>query len=90
MFIKKKDNFIFTESKRKNKKYDVYDAKTFKYINSFGDKRYMHFYDVLQHYKHLNHNDINRLKRYYQRHGLNAKPLSAKYFSHKYLWPLKK
>lgn len=88
MFIKKLDYFIFTESKRKNKKYDVYD-KDFNYIVSFGDKRYQQYYDVITHYKHLNHYSKERRRLYYLRHG-DAKPLSAKWFSHYYLWPMNK
>ena len=53
----------------------------------FGDNRYEQFKDStrLKLYASLNHGDIERLKRYYQRHG-KAKKYSAKYFSHRYLW----
>lgn len=80
------DNYIFVApSKRKNKKYDVYD-KSEKYITSFGALPYQHFYDSIGYYKKLNHYNLNRRRLYYARHGKNAKLNSAKYFSHKYLW----
>jgi hypothetical protein len=54
----------------------------------FGDKRYQHYKDStpLKAYSHLDHNDTKRRALYYKRHGEDAKPLTAKYFSHKYLW----
>ena len=82
----KKDGFIFiAPSRRKHKKYDVYD-KHRKYIVSFGDNRYEQFKDRIGHYKALNHNDKKRRELYYKRHGKDAKRNTAKYFSHKYLW----
>lgn len=79
------NNHIFKKSTRKNKKYDVFD-KNGKYITSFGDSRYQQYKDKIGLYSHLDHKDPKRRKLYYQRHGKKAKPLSAKYFSHKYLW----
>ena len=54
----------------------------------FGDNRYEHWRDStpLGIYTHLNHNDDERRRRYYLRHGYNAKLHSAKWFAHKYLW----
>lgn len=54
----------------------------------FGDKRYMHYRDKvpLQLYTHLDHNDAERRRRYYSRHGVRAKKWTPKYFAHKYLW----
>jgi hypothetical protein len=71
-------------STRKNKKYDVY--KNHKFLVSFGDKRYAQYNDKLGAYSHLDHKDNKRRENYYKRFGKNAKYLSAKYFSHKYLW----
>lgn len=83
----KRDNFYFKKSTRKNKKYDVYDINN-KYITSFGDNRYQQYRDVIGLYSNLNHLDKNRRRLYYLRHGKNADRLTAKWFSHKYLWPL--
>ena len=81
-----KGRFIFSApSKRKNKKYDVYDKQN-KYITSFGDKRYEQYKDKIGYYSHKDHNDKKRRDNYYSRHGKTATPLSARYFSHKYLW----
>lgn len=74
---------LIIKSKRKNKKYDVY--KNDKYLLSFGDSRYQQYYDRLGLYSHLNHCDKKRRNLYYKRHG-KAKPNTAKYYSHKYLW----
>ena len=54
----------------------------------FGDNRYQQYRDStpLKLYKHLDHNDPQRRKNYYQRHGKTAKIGTAKYYSHKYLW----
>ena len=41
--------FYIQKSQRKNKKYDVLDANK-KYLLSFGDKRYHHFFDVFGEY----------------------------------------
>jgi hypothetical protein len=81
----KKNNFIFKISNRKNKKYDVFD-KMNNYITSFGDNRYQHYKDKIGLYKHLDHLDNDRRKRYKLRHGTNPKPLSAGWFSLNYLW----
>ena len=77
--------YKFIISRRKGKKYDVY--KDGKYLVSFGAKGYQQFKDKtpLKAYSHLDHNDNERKKRYYQRHGKEAKFESAKYFSHKFL-----
>lgn len=81
----KKDGYSFTApSRRKHKKYDVY--KKDKYITSFGDNRYQHFFDRIGYYTNLNHNDKERKRLYYARHGLSTGIETPKYFSHKYLW----
>lgn len=82
-----RDNFIFVASTGDSKKkYHVYTLKEHEYITSFGDKRYQQYYDKIGHYKALNHKDKNRRRLYYLRHGKQTEPLSAKYFSHNYLW----
>lgn len=87
MFEKKLDGFTFkAPSKRKFKKYDVY--KDDKYITSFGDTRYDHYYDKIGYYKNKNHNDEKRRRLYRLRHkndNLNDKNSSG-YFSWFYLW----
>jgi len=85
MFRKVLDNYIFYVSKNKNKKYDVYDMKG-NFITSFGARSYEQYFDRIGAYNNLNHNDENRRRLYYARHGKEAKKNSAKYFSHKYLW----
>lgn len=73
------------KSTRKHKKYMIrYNNK---WIH-FGDSRYEHFRDStpLQLYKHLNHNDPDRRRLYYARHGKTAKIGTPKYYSHKFLW----
>ena len=80
----KKDGFLFRESTRKNKKYDVF--KDGEYVVSFGDIRYQHYFDKLGLYRDMNHFDKKRRRLYYKRFGVHAVPYSAKYFSHKYLW----
>lgn len=84
-FTKNLDGYTFVApSKRKNKKYDVY--KRGKYITSFGDNRYKHYFDKIGFYSKLNHNDEKRKELYYKRHGTKADFESAKYFSHRFLW----
>ena len=76
--------YTFKVSKKQNKKYDVY--KNNKYLLSFGDTRYSQYFDKLGHYSHLNHQDKTRLDRYYKRFGKKAKPDTARWFAHNYLW----
>tara|TARA_Y100001958_G_C20654722_1_gene181116 strand:- start:15 stop:281 length:267 start_codon:yes stop_codon:yes gene_type:complete len=55
----------------------------------FGDSRYQHYKDrtKLKHWKHLDHGDRRRLKRFRQRFKNKAKKkFSAAYFAWKYLW----
>jgi len=74
-------------SKAKNKKYSVYVMKNGKKrLIHFGDSRYEQFKDKIGHYSSLDHNDKERRKRYYQRHGQTTDKNSAKYWSHKILW----
>ena len=70
-------------SKAKNKKYSVYVRKHGrKRLIHFGDKRYQQYRD----YRELDHNDPERRKRYYARHGPSGDKNTAKYWSHKILW----
>lgn len=79
------------KSTRKHKKYmiKVKNPETQRVMTiHFGDNRYGHFKDKtpLKLYKHLDHGDKERRKRYYARHGKATNKYSAKYYSHKYLW----
>lgn len=80
------------KSTRKHKKYMVYvkdsTKKSGKKLVHFGDNRFKHFKDKtpLKLYKHLDHGDTERKKRYYARHGKATDKTSAKWWSHKYLW----
>ena len=76
------------KSKAKNKKYSVYvksDKGNPKLIH-FGDSRYGQFKDKLGHYSHLDHNDAQRKKNYYSRHGPEQNKNTARFWSHKILW----
>ena len=76
--------YLVKKSTRKHKKYDVYHNN--KYLLSFGDNRYQQYYDKIGSYSKLNHNDLNRKRLYYARHGETNDKNSAKYWSNKYLW----
>ena len=87
--MEKKDLYKPFVSKAKNKKYSVYvktDTKKGKKIVHFGDKRYGQFKDKLGHYSSKDHNDPQRKKNYYSRHGKAVGKDNAKYWSHKILW----
>ena len=51
-----------------------------------NDSRYQQYRDKLGHYRELDHNDPERRKRYYARHGPSDDKDTAKYWSHKILW----
>ena len=81
----------FERSPIRYKKYRAFvrDLKTGKVRHiDFGDNRYQQYKDKIGIYSHLDHNDKERRKRYYDRHGdKNTKNKeSAKYWSHKILW----
>ena len=85
--------YIFVApSTRKNKKYDVYNAKTGAKIASFGAIKtdgtpYQQFKDVVGHYSKYDHGEPARRKRYRVRHaGENEVVESAGWFAWKYLW----
>lgn len=82
----KLDGFEFKKSTRKNKKYDVF--KDGKYITSFGDNRYQHYFDKVGLWSNLNHNDKERRRLYRLRHSKDKldDKTSAGYFSYYYLW----
>tara|TARA_R110000744_G_scaffold322149_1_gene428156 strand:- start:257 stop:511 length:255 start_codon:yes stop_codon:yes gene_type:complete len=73
-----------------NKKYkvEIYIAGKKVKTTQFGDNRYGQYKDKVKLglYTAKNNMDKERRKKYYQRHGKDAKKWSAKYFSHKYLW----
>ena len=76
-------------SKAKNKKYSVYvksDNKSGVKLIHFGDNRYGQFKDKIGHYSNLDHNDKQRQKNYFSRHGKATTKDSAKWWSHKILW----
>lgn len=79
----------FEPSNRQFKKYMVtfkYNGKPYKI--HFGDIRYQHFKDStgIGAFSHLNHNNLERKRRYYLRHGKTSDPTTSKYWSNKYLW----
>ena len=82
--------YYIARSKMKNKKYSIFtkEGNKYKYLLSFGDKRYQQFKDNTPErlYKNLDHGDEERKKRYYQRHGKTNNKKSPKYWSNKYLW----
>jgi len=79
------------KSKAKNKKYSVYvradNERGYKIIH-FGDSRYGQYKDStgVGAYSHKDHGDLERKKRYYQRHSRNPAHDTPGYFSNKYLW----
>ena len=83
MYIK---GYLIKVSTRKNKKYDVY--KDDKYIISFGDKNYQHYYDKIGHFRSLDHNNNKRRELYRARHKNDniTDPEYAGYWSWNYLW----
>ena len=82
--------FFIKKSSRKGKKYDIYVKRDGKYTYqlSFGSGAHRHYKDKtpLQAYKHLDHVDEDRRRRYYLRHGRTNDKHSAKYWANKYLW----
>jgi transglutaminase-like putative cysteine protease len=81
-----RNGYSITPSTRKHKKYDVYKGD--KYITSFGDVRYEHYYDKFGTYSNLDHLDPDRRRLYRQRHANDNiyDPNYAGYWSWKYLW----
>ena len=82
------NKFYVLKSKRKFKKYDVFDSNK-DYILSFGDKRYEHFKDLIGSYSNLDHGDEKRRERYLKRaKGINKAndPYTANFWSVNFLW----
>ena len=74
-------------STAKHKKYSVYVLRNGrKRLIHFGDRRYGQYHDKLRHYSNLDHNDEQRRRLYYARHGPSEDKNTAKYWSHKVLW----
>ena len=80
-----KQKITFYKSLRKFKKYDAYDADD-KYICSFGDVRYQHYFDRIGLYSNLNHLDTSRKKLYFKRHNHSYNKYSPDWFSKFILW----
>jgi hypothetical protein len=77
------DGYEFSRSTRANKKYMTkVDGR---YVH-FGDSRYQHYRDRIGLYTAMDHNDPERRRLYYSRHGADAEPGTAKWFSHRFLW----
>jgi len=76
---------IIAPSKRKHKKYDVYDLQN-KYLFSFGDSRFGQFHDKLKYYSDKDNNDPKRRALYYARHPKQYKDESPDTFSKVFLW----
>jgi len=81
-----RNGYTITPSNRNHKKYDVYKGD--RYITSFGDVRYEHYYDKLGFYSNLDHLDSQRRRLYRTRHARDNidNPNYAGYWSWKYLW----
>lgn len=90
-YIKGAFRFV-APSRRKTKKYDVYDRKTGEFIVSFGGVRpngepYEHYNDSIGYYKKWNHGSKTRKRNWYARHCPHTdKKRSAAWFSAVYLW----
>lgn len=79
----------FSKSDRAGKKYRVdFTLRGKRFTRHFGALGYEQFRDStpLQLYRDLNHFDLKRKAAYYKRHGRTNNPMSAKYWSNKYLW----
>lgn len=80
------DYTIIAPSIKKFKKYDVYYKN--KYLLSYGDIRYNHYYDKFGYYSYLNHNDPERRLLYRKRHHNDHihNPNYSGYWSYNFLW----
>ena len=89
MFHRRLDGFDFyaPSMHKKKAKYDVYDAKTGEYINSFGHVDYQQYKDRIGYYSHLDHLNKDRRRLYLARHSKDYNELPyPSYFSTNYLW----
>ena len=91
-----------SKSDRKNKKYKAVITFHNKFNKDGSNKvKTVHFGGIrlngtpyeqykdstgLGYYSKYDHNDRERRRKYYERHGATAKPYSAKWLSHRYLW----
>ena len=74
-------------SSAKNKKYSVYVQRDGRRrLIHFGDSRYGQFHDKLGHYSSNDHNDEDRRRLYFKRHGRTDDPNTAKWWSQEMLW----
>ena len=80
---KKINGIIFKKSSNPKKKYDAFLPSGKKI--SFGARDYEQYYDKIGMYSGKNHNDENRKRLYYARHGKEAEKYTPKWFSHHYL-----
>ena len=86
----KKELYKPFKSTAKNKKYSVYvkdpSKKSGMKLIHFGQLPYKHFKDKLGHYSKLDHNDKDRRKKYYARHGKATSKDTARWWAHAILW----
>ena len=85
--IKKINGYtIIAPSIKPFKKYDVYFKN--KYVCSYGDIRYFHYYDKIGYYSNLNHYNEQRRINYRKRHMSDHinDPNFPGYWSYHYLW----
>jgi hypothetical protein len=87
------DLMRFERSRRANKKYDAVlrNIQTNREVRvPFGDNRYEQYKDNtgVGIYSHLDHNDLDRRRRYWERHrrDIDMDNYTAGNFSLKYLW----
>lgn len=82
-------NYEIRKSTRPHKKYDVFYHGN--YLLSFGDNRYQQYKDItpIKAYSSMDHLDKVRRTKYYLRHGPAEDMSSAKWWSHRFLWPLR-
>ena len=94
VFQKVIDNWLFiAPSKKKFKKYDVYDNRTRDYITSFGQLKqdgtpFTQFHDKITYYSDYNNNDKRKRDNYRKRHK-NDKiddTTTSGFFSWYFLW----
>ena len=78
----------FVATTAKGKKYSVYVRRGGRRrLIHFGALGYEHFRDTHGAYAHLDHGDEARRRNYYSRHGPERDRNSARYWSHRVLWP---
>ena len=82
-------NIVFKKSPIKGKKYQVeFTYRGRNYKRHFGATGYEQYKDStpLRLYAKWDHGNYARRKKYYERHGEEKSPLSARYWANKYLW----